>query len=177
MLLTQPLFQMSIIITAAKLQAVLAHPTALLELVLLLTRSCPPLPSVNLSPPLPAFACACYRETRCAYVNITLTLHLGMSKHACDMTQRKMTVWNTSLQRPEGCTKQGRHRGRRMTGVLTSTMQEGRGKEQRWGEGMMKERKKCLCERGVEAVWRVTEKTWGGEGVGWEKQSEECFPQ
>lgn len=58
-----------------------------------------------------------------------------------------------------------RERGREMTGHLKSTMQEDRGKEQRWGEGRKKKEKKLLMwEKGWCSVESDRE-NWGG-GMG-----------
>lgn len=76
---------------------------ALLQLLLILTPTSVSLPSVNLSPPLSAVASSLpLPRSEACICQHHITLHLGVSKHACDMTQRNTPVENILLREHMG---------------------------------------------------------------------------
>lgn len=76
---------------------------ALLQLLLILTATSVSLPSVNLSPPLSAVASSLpLPRSEACICQHHITLHLGVSKHACDMTQRNTPVENILLREHGG---------------------------------------------------------------------------
>lgn len=76
---------------------------ALLQLLLILTPTSVSLPSVNLSPPLSAVASSLpLPQSEACICQHHITLHLGVSKHACDMTQRNTPVENILLREHMG---------------------------------------------------------------------------
>lgn len=83
---------------------------ALLQLLLILTPTSVSLPSVNLSPPLSAVASSLpLPRSEACICQHHITLHLGVSKHACDMTQRNTPVENILLREHMG--RVGGHNG------------------------------------------------------------------
>lgn len=120
---------------------------ALLQLLLILTPTSVSLPSVNLSPPLSAVASSLpLPQSEACICQHHITLHLGVSKHACDMTQRNTPVENILLREHMG-------RGGGTTGQQKRKQHTWRGVSKRKTEAKKEWRRRWSSRQGKVEMW------------------------